>query len=131
MSRSLIEAGLTLVFLPLGPIKGTFGGAHLPHAGDSFRPSRYAKVEGGKQGVEGVLGGQKATSLSIDVFALAHSAKQHAARVRPRDIASTFLFVLRVATEAGMLVTELEQVKAANRDLRAFNETLWGELTNA
>uniref|UniRef100_A0A803PRY7 Uncharacterized protein n=1 Tax=Cannabis sativa TaxID=3483 RepID=A0A803PRY7_CANSA len=56
----------------------------------------------------------------MDVFALAHSTKHQVA-----------LLAERTAQEADTVVTELEQVKGENRDLRNANETLLAELTEA
>uniref|UniRef100_A0A803NJB9 Uncharacterized protein n=1 Tax=Cannabis sativa TaxID=3483 RepID=A0A803NJB9_CANSA len=47
------------------------------------------------------------------------------------SIVEAALLAERVGAEAGVLVTELEQIKAANRDLHATNETLRAKLTNA
>uniref|UniRef100_A0A803P4Q2 Uncharacterized protein n=1 Tax=Cannabis sativa TaxID=3483 RepID=A0A803P4Q2_CANSA len=62
----------------------------------------------------------KIPPVGADVLMLAHFAKQQMA-----------LLAERAAKEAVVLVTELEKAKAANNDMRATNETLWSELTNA
>uniref|UniRef100_A0A803P1P2 Uncharacterized protein n=1 Tax=Cannabis sativa TaxID=3483 RepID=A0A803P1P2_CANSA len=63
-----------------------------------------------------------ASSSSTYIVSLAHSTKRQAGWAA--------LLTKKVAAEDGVLVTELEQVKAANRDLRATNETLRVELTD-
>uniref|UniRef100_A0A803PHK1 Uncharacterized protein n=1 Tax=Cannabis sativa TaxID=3483 RepID=A0A803PHK1_CANSA len=64
-----------------------------------------------------------ASCSSVVAFALAHYAKRRAI--------GAALLAERTTTEVGALVTELDQVWVANRDLDATNETLQAELLEA